>query len=133
MADRERMLPLLQEGRFQDPAGAAEFLTEDAEWLTLTPPGPHRGVGEMGKVWAQWLETADDYSLDLGETEEIGDQVVVELIASFHGAGSDLRVEQRFYSVFTVQGGRIARMEDFLERGQALAAAGSVPSVPEDE
>jgi ketosteroid isomerase-like protein len=123
MADRDRMLELLREGAFPDPAGAADFLTEDAEWHTLTPPGPHRGTAQMGKVWAHWLETADDYALTLGETTAIRDHVVGELVASFHGAGSGLRVEQRFFSVFTVRDERIARIEDFLEHDRAIAAA----------
>lgn len=123
MADREPMLAALREGRFPDPAGAARFLTEDAEWLTLTPPGPHRGVGEMGKVWAQWLETADRYSLALEDTAAAGDRVVAELHAKLQGAGSEIEVEQRFFSVFSFREGRIARIEDFADRHRAFAAA----------
>ena len=123
MADRERMLAALNEGAFPDPAGAARFLTEDAEWLTLTPPGPHRGTGEMGKVWAHWLETADSYSLRLEQATPVCDHVVLELIATLQGTGSEIEIEQRFYSVFSFREGRIARMEDFVDRGRAFARA----------
>lgn len=57
-----------------------------------------------------------------GEVSDAGDRLLVPLRVSARGAGSTMEIEQDVWHVVLLREGRIARLEIFFDREQALAA-----------
>ena len=70
------------------------------------------------------MRWAQDYRPALEEVEDLGgDQVFAILTLAGRGKGSDARMNARFYDVFTIRDGKIARLEEYTTREEALEAA----------
>ena len=76
------------------------------------------------KFWRQLLEAFDDVRLDPKEILDLGDQVLVTTQMSGHGTGSGVSINQQLFQLMTLRRGVIVRQVDFLNRAQALEAAG---------
>lgn len=70
-------------------------------------------------------EWAGDLSVEALSYREYGDAVIARLAISVRGRTSGLELAGRVYQVFTFENGEIVRIEDFLEREDALRAAGA--------
>jgi ketosteroid isomerase-like protein len=53
----------------------------------------------------------------------VGERVVVRLELTGRGRASDAAASARVFSVFTIRDGQIARLQDFTDRQEAIAAA----------
>ena len=97
----------------------------------------HGSVGgvQEGQVYRGLAEVIREYDEVDGEAWEerriepesfldAGDQVVVLLHEYRRGRGSGVEVESETAAVFEVRGGRVVRMQGFLDRAAARAAAG---------
>jgi ketosteroid isomerase-like protein len=84
----------------------------------------YEGVGGANAFLADWLENFEQWSLDIDDVFDAGDQVVV--IARQHGRPKHggPEVEMRFAQVWTFRDGLITRMEMYADRDEALDAAG---------
>ena len=60
-----------------------------------------------------------------GEVLERDDRLLVPLRVRARGAGSDMEIEQDVWHVARVRNGRIAQLEVFFDRDEALAAFGA--------
>jgi ketosteroid isomerase-like protein len=97
--------------------------------LTVDPEaflehGTYEGREAVGQWFANWFTTFErGYHFDIDEAREIGD--VVLLVASHRGRGrtSGIEVSGQTGYVYTVRNGKIARLELYPGREQALAAA----------
>jgi ketosteroid isomerase-like protein len=58
------------------------------------------------------------------ETIDAGDRVVLSAHHRGRGRGSGIKVDARFYEVYTLREGKIVRVDEFTERAEALEAAG---------
>ena len=76
------------------------------------------------KFWRQLLEAFDDVRLDPKEILDLGDHVLVTTQMSGHGTGSGVSINQQLFQLMTLRRGVIVRQVDFLDRAQALEAAG---------
>ena len=72
----------------------------------------------------RWEEPWEDYEAEVEELIDAGDCVVVTLHVRARGRGSGAEVDARSYQVHTLREGRLVRMDEFLEREEALRAAG---------
>jgi ketosteroid isomerase-like protein len=76
--------------------------------------------------WAErWFEAWSSYSEEVEEIIADGGEIVVAAI-SINGRGrtSGVEISQRFFHVFEMREGRILRMREYLNRAEALEAAG---------
>jgi len=82
------------------------------------------GLAETNRWLAEWAGAFEDWSVDVEEVFDGGDQVVtfVRQRARTRQGGPEL--EMPFAQVWTFRDGLIARMEMYLDRSEALAAAG---------
>jgi ketosteroid isomerase-like protein len=75
---------------------------------------------------ADWFSAFefDDWQLEVDERFDRDDRVVV--MARQHGPGSSsgADVSLKFAQVLTLRAGKIVRVDNYLDRGQALEAAG---------
>jgi ketosteroid isomerase-like protein len=82
------------------------------------------GLDETERALESWRRTFDEWRVEMDETIDGGDQVV--LIQRQFGTGKESGVPVEFPSagVYTLRGGKIVRVEYFLTREEALEAAG---------
>jgi ketosteroid isomerase-like protein len=96
--------------------------------LTEWPEGPDshhvRGIDEAVRIRDSWFEAWGSLDFVVDDYLETGDRVVACGKAHALGKGSTVPVDFENYTVFTLRDGKIARMEFFIQKEQALAAAG---------
>jgi ketosteroid isomerase-like protein len=72
----------------------------------------------------RWEGSFEDLEVTYEETIDAGDRVVLKTYVSGRGRGSGVEVDDRSYMVWTLQDGKVTRMDEFTERADALEAAG---------
>ncbi len=95
--------------------------------LDLLPPDMETAFhGHEGyrRFWRYWLDAFGDIRWDPEEILDFGDKALVTTTQSGHGSGSGVAVSEPVFQLFTFRRGLVVRQEDFLDRSQALEAAG---------
>ena len=108
---------------------AEEFWNEDINWRALE--GAIDDVGEMHgreavrRYVQDWLDMFDGFTVVPEELLAVGDDrvVAVQRIAG-HAKVSGVETELRYAVVYTVRDGQIVRGREYVDREQALEAAG---------
>jgi ketosteroid isomerase-like protein len=102
-----------------------ERLGPKAEWNWVFGLKSSRGRNQWLRAISDWIETVDDWRI---EVEEVIDAVVDRVVATAHvharGRGSGVPLDQHLSSVVTVRDGKVMRIDDYLDRAEALKAAG---------
>jgi ketosteroid isomerase-like protein len=76
------------------------------------------------RLWRYWLDAFEDIRWDPEEMLDFGDNVLVTTQQRGHGSGSGVAVSEPVFQLFKVRRGLVVRQEDFLDRSEALKAAG---------
>jgi ketosteroid isomerase-like protein len=87
-------------------------------------PGNFVGVEEVNEWLAEWLGAFEDWSFDIEEAFDVGDQVVTIVRQRGKAKHGGPEVEMRFAQVGTFRDGLIARIEMYADRNEALKDAG---------
>lgn len=111
-----------------DVEAAASVLPPDFEFI---PPGilpdveVYRGPEGFVRFWKTWQGTFENFHLEIEETIDAGDKVVVMVAASgvVKDSGAEVRTPS-FPHVWAFEGDRIVRMEALQNRALALEAVG---------
>jgi uncharacterized protein len=116
-----------------------EFLEADVdEALTYADPTivwnpaeelPTQGHQAVRTNLARWKAEWDDYRVLPEDFEDMGDRVLATVRLRARGRGSGVEIDALFYDLYTLDDGKIVRMDQFTERSEALAAAGSAEVV----
>src|SRR5262245_28224225 len=111
----------------QGDFSSAEWADPEIEYTAAGPdPAVYKGVGEMGRVWAEWLRHWQDYRVIGQEFIDAGEEVVV--LQTFAGRGKESGApvdDMRGAAVLTVgPTGKVTRFRGFTDQDEALAAAG---------
>ena len=99
-------------------------------------PAPQTFKGHAGALQAEqsWSEAWEWLRNDVEEMIEVGDKVLTCGRTVGKGKGSAIEIGVNAFNVYTVQGGKITRMEFFTTREQAESAAGlSQPATNSEE
>jgi ketosteroid isomerase-like protein len=91
---------------------------EDPDATTL------RGVDAIRRQLERWLEVYPDLRIDALERIVASERVFVWVRIGGRGVASGIDVEMEEAYVYTLRNGRIARVEEYFDRDEALAAAG---------
>ncbi len=86
-------------------------------------PGSHRGAG-IGRALRGIFEVYEHFRIEPDRYIDAGDAVVVFARTHATAKGSGLVAGQDFAFVWTVEGARLARLEVYRDRTEALEAAG---------
>ena len=81
----------------------------------------HEGVLEF---LAAWFEAIEDLRYEPEEVLDFGDKFLITVQMSGHGSGSGVTVSRQFFVLSHVRDGWVVKQENFLNRSQALEAAG---------
>jgi len=82
------------------------------------PEGIRRALDELVEAFEQWRISIEDV------VEASEGRVLLTASSHVRGKGSGVAFDQRVFTVATLRDGKLAQMEDFTERSQALEAAG---------
>jgi ketosteroid isomerase-like protein len=92
---------------------------------SFTDSQERRGLGGMRRFMEEWHDAwADDYTTQMESIQEHGDAVIALLRISGHARASGVEIRGGLFEVFHFRDGRIARIEDFTDRAEALKAVG---------
>ena len=111
-----------------EPDEALAGFSEDIEWVVLDmlpDPGPYTGREGVRRFWHTWHETFQDFRIEVLETHDLEDHVVV--MTRVHGTGRDSGAgvsTPAFPAVWTWRDGEIVRMEMFMSEDSASEAIG---------
>ncbi|HYU61874.1 MAG TPA: nuclear transport factor 2 family protein [Solirubrobacterales bacterium] len=87
--------------------------------------GVYRGLQAVGRYFAQFTENFDEFTFEAEDFVDLGDDRVLVLFRlRTRGAESGARAEARPGWIYTIRGGKAVRIEAYLDRREALAAAG---------
>jgi ketosteroid isomerase-like protein len=107
--------------------GLSPLLTTDFEFVTVRQsvgmPGTRRGVEGFITVYRAYAEMWESYSLKPEKLVEVGDKVVVEAKIAGATRTGGVHLEQSVAAVYTFEGDRIRRIEEFSDVASAYAAA----------
>jgi ketosteroid isomerase-like protein len=126
MGSDERRLRFLEEGYAAYNRG--DFDAAAARWVPDIEVKRVTGLGELrGDQARRWLEpdAFDWQRIEPSDYRVSGDRVFVAIHVTARGAGSSLEVEQELFQVWEFDDeDRTVRLENYLDRDEALAAAG---------
>src|SRR5688500_3535706 len=98
-------------------SGLGRLLTEDFEFVTVSEgvgmPAPRRGVEGFFDAYRAYAEMWTSYSLKPERFVEVGDRVVVEARIAGTTRTGGVELQQDVAAVYTFEGGRIRRIEEF--------------------
>jgi ketosteroid isomerase-like protein len=96
----------------------------EIEWKTVFLGETFHGHEECVRVWHDFLRWADDYRVTLEKLDDLGgDRVYAEVSITGQSKDSRPQMATRFYDVITIRDGKIARLEEYTTREEALEAA----------
>jgi ketosteroid isomerase-like protein len=95
----------------------------DVVWNPFEEP-PMQGSAAIRTYLARWEETWDDYEFRAEDYVDAGDRVLVTMHFRGRGKASGIETEARTYHVYTLRDGKTVSMVEFLDRDQAVPAAG---------
>ena len=84
----------------------------------------HRGREAVRRDWAGTAELFDDFSIEVEEFFDAGEELVVFVQYRGRGRESGADVEAQMAHVWTFREGSAIRLRQYLDRSQALEAAG---------
>jgi ketosteroid isomerase-like protein len=109
--------------------GLASLTTADFEFVSnrdsVGLPGTREGVEAFIAAYRAYAEMWQSYSLKPERFIEVGEKVVVEAKIAGTTRTGGVPLEQDVAAVYTFEGGRIRRIEEFSDPADAHAAAKS--------
>jgi ketosteroid isomerase-like protein len=106
---------------------SVNLMAPEVEWHDAPDlPGARRYRGREG-VLAQWrgmAEALDDFTVEVDEFFDAGDDVVVFLTSRGRGRISGIEVSRKLAQVCTVRDGQVIKIVGYDNRAHALEAAG---------
>jgi uncharacterized protein len=102
----------------------AEAIFDPNVVLNPIDEGPSYGLDEMRYDWERWSSAFEELKVTFEEFIDAGDQVIVVAHHKGRGRGSGINVDARFYEVYTLREGKVARIDEYVDRRGALEAAG---------
>jgi ketosteroid isomerase-like protein len=106
-------------------ADAMRYWHPNIEWKSALIGITARGYEGTAHGVDQFLDAAQDYRVNVPEVTDLGDsQVLAVMRLAMKGKASDIDVNATIFSIVTVEDGLIIRMDEYLERAEALEAVG---------
>ena len=99
----------------------------EAEWHTtgrFADEGVYRGQAGLERFWAEVREDIEGPSVSVSDIRAIGDRVFYAVTGRGRGKRSGVPVERPIWFVSTFRDGLVVRLETYVDRAEALEAAG---------
>lgn len=102
----------------------ANHFDYDCEYRPIEEASTIRGHSALIRWIERWLEAWDDAWDEVDEIIHSGKTVVAAIRVHGRGRRSGMEISQRLFDVFELHSGRVLRITEYLDRGQAFEAAG---------
>jgi ketosteroid isomerase-like protein len=86
--------------------------------------GTFRGHEGLLRFLEEWMEIWDSYRVEVEEYRETDELIVALLMQTGRGTGSGIEVRQPMTQLLWVRDGKVAGLEIYTDRAEALRAAG---------
>jgi ketosteroid isomerase-like protein len=83
-----------------------------------------QGLDAVRAYMQRWESSWERLEMAPEEFIDAGDRVLVTVHFSGRGRETGIEVDARLYEVYTLDRGKVVRMDEFTERSEALQAAG---------
>jgi ketosteroid isomerase-like protein len=107
---------------------ACEGLPPDFEFIPpniLPDAEVHTGPEGLRRIWQTWSDAFENFRIEIEETIDAGDQVIVMAAVAGTGIGTGLKVSSPSFAwVWSFEGDKAVRMEAMPNRATALEAVG---------
>jgi uncharacterized protein len=105
------------------------LVSPDIEWdfsnaETWVEEPVYRGYDGVLKFFGTWTGEWEDYRFEVEEVIDAGDKAVAVVRDEGRSKAAGIMLERRHAEVWTIQGGRVVRIEPFDHKHQALEAVG---------
>ena len=110
-----------------DRAPSPELWHSDCEYVSDRrdpDPATYRGLAAITRVFHSWVDAYPDLRVEPLEILASGQRVFVWTRFSGHGAGSGVPIDMERAQVWTLEGGKIRRAEEYFDRAEGLEAVG---------
>jgi ketosteroid isomerase-like protein len=102
---------------------------EDVVLVVNGSAGPDAGIWSgrdaVGEWFGDWFRSfGRDYRFEIEDAHSVGDRVLVVARHHGHGGTSGVEVERTTANVYSLRGAKIARVELYGSRAEALEAIG---------
>ena len=139
LSPRSRLRRLIVTRRIQQAYAAANRRDYDSVLVGWDPSSEYRPSRDLMppdletvfhgrdgylQLWRYWRDAFDDIRWDPEEILDLGPKLLVTAQQRGHGLGSGVAVSESVFQLFTLRRGLVLRQEDFLDRSEALEAAG---------
>ena len=104
--------------------GILPFFHTDIEYLPMEEDGIVHGHDELRRYYERWLEPWEEFEVGSTEFKDAGDYVFNGATLRGRGRGSGVEVAMEYWQVWLIRGDKAARWEEYLDRAEALKAAG---------
>jgi ketosteroid isomerase-like protein len=101
------------------------------EWPEAPGSQSYRGPDGVRRALEVWFEAWEWMKVEVQDMEELDDRIFVTLRQRAKGRGSEVEVEITSYNVYRFSEGKVTRIELFLNRDDALEAAGLTANTEE--
>ena len=105
---------------------AMDHYAEDVVLIVPVEPNPgtYRGKEAVGRWFGEWFQVfGRDYRFQIDEAREVGEVIFIHAKHGGHGRSSGVEVRGESSYLYRVRDGKVARVELYWERADALAAA----------
>jgi ketosteroid isomerase-like protein len=119
-----RMIDAFNRG---DRDEALAYYAAEVEYQTsgqFADEGVYRGPAGVQRLWAQLREDMEELNLSVSDIRAVGDRIFAAGMMRGRGKQSKAGFEQPFWYAVTFRDGLIVRVEAYVDRTQALEAAG---------
>jgi len=113
----------------RDMAAVLADFDQDAEWVEdQRYPGAEtfRGPSGVERSIRKWWDAWGEIAMDLEETIDLGERVVLAGNVRARGHDSDVTVDAPFGGVYEFRAGKVIRVQILGSRDEALEAAGLI-------
>jgi ketosteroid isomerase-like protein len=103
------------------------FWHEDAEYHAAREDpdsAVHRGIEAVRRQFASWLEAYPDLRVEVLDARSNREKVLLWVRFVGHGAASGIPLDMELAHLYTMREGKAARVEEYMDRDEALEAAG---------
>jgi ketosteroid isomerase-like protein len=102
----------------------AEALFDPEVVINPTEEGPSCGLDAIRDNIEHWKDAWEELEVTTEEFIDAGGRVLVTAHHRGRGRGSGIEVDRRFYLVYSLRNGKVARADEYADRTEALEAAG---------
>ena len=110
-----------------DRSWVLEHMSEDVEWVTPPEdpePGRYHGFQGVEAFWNQWRAAVGQLHFEPTEFIDAGEHVIVSARRSGIGEHSRLEVSDTVVQVYTFDGVKCVRVQEFYDKPEALRSVG---------